>query len=194
MGRPKLLLEVAGQLVIHRVLAALAAAGVAEVHLLARADDEPLRAALRSTTARVHLVDAPTADMRASAERLLEQIAAECRPQPHDAWLLSPADHPTLQPATIRRVLDAGDEQREAIVLPTCLGRRGHPTLFPWPLATAVRDIPAGRGLDWLLQSGHHPVIEVPVDDRGIHANLNTPEDYARLLADWPSRDAHAAP
>ena len=75
-----------------------------------------------------------------------------------------------------------GGAKPQAIGMPVFAGRRGHPTIFPWSLATHVPDIPVGCGLNWLVHNGGVPVQEIPVDDDSIHFDLDTPEDYARLL------------
>ena len=44
----------------------------------------------------------------------------------------------------------AGDYPGRLIV-PTCRGRRGHPTAFAWKHALEVERIPADSGLNWLI-------------------------------------------
>lgn len=183
MGAHKLLLDVGGRTVIHRLVDALLTGGVESVHVLAREDDRPLQQELAQTAACVHTVPAATPDMRSSVEQLLTRLAARVDPQPHDAWLLCPADHPVLRAEVIRRLLETSAAHPGAIVLPTQAGRRGHPTLFPWPLAAEVRGIPPERGLNWLIAHPPAAIIEWPCDDPSILFDLDTPADYERLQA-----------
>ena len=181
MGTHKLLLELRGQPIVAHLAAALAAGGTAGVHLIVREADHPLRERLASLPVRCHTVDPPTPDMRSSVEDLLQRLAEECAPLPHDAWLLCPADHPVLSPEVIRDVLLAGELHPDAVIVPTFAGHRGHPTLFPWSTVETLRQLPAGEGVNALLRRGLHPVVELPVDDPAILRDVDEPQDYERL-------------
>ncbi len=183
MGRHKLLLDVEGRTVIQRLVDALLTGGVESVHVLVREDDRPLHQELDHTAACVHTVPTATPDMRSSVAQLLARLAAQVDPQPHDAWLLCPADHPVLRADVIRRLLETSAAHPGTIVLLTHAGRRGHPTLFPWPLAEAVRTIPPDRGLNWLIAHPPVPLIEAPCDDPSVLIELDTPADYEQLQA-----------
>lgn len=183
MGRSKLLLPVHGRTVVDRVIDAFHSAGIHDVFVLVREDDQPLRHELASTGARVVLAPSATADMRHSVELLLSAIQRDESPHQGDAWLLSPADHPTLSPQVLRALCAAWRAGAGGILVPTCGGRRGHPTLFGWHCAARVADIPADFGLNWLLRQYASEVAEVPVEDPTILWDLDTPADYERLLA-----------
>jgi molybdenum cofactor cytidylyltransferase len=181
MGQPKLLLDVGGETVIRRLIDALSAGGVDEAHVLVRAEDAALRKELERTPAVVHLAAGDPPDMRASVEQLLEQIAATVHPPENAAWLLCPADHPVLNGQVVAQLCAESADRRDAILVPTHDGRRGHPTLFPWRVAACVPQIPAGHGLNWLLQEGGERVVEVAVEEPGVLLDLDDPDDYARL-------------
>lgn len=183
MGRSKLLLPVHGRTVVDHVIDAFHAAGIHDVFVLVREDDQPLRHELASTGVRIVLIPFATADMRHSVELLLAAIHRDEAPHLDDAWLLSPADHPTLNPDALRALCAAWREGAGGILVPTCGRRRGHPTLFSWRYAARVGDIPANHGLNWLLQEYADDVAEVPVEDPTILWDLDTPADYERLLA-----------
>jgi molybdenum cofactor cytidylyltransferase len=74
------------------------------------------------------------------------------------------------------------------IVVPTWQGKRGHPTLIGWGHVAGIRARPAGEGLNLYLRS--QPVVEVAVADSGVLADMDTPEDYARLVREWPAPGA----
>lgn len=182
MGVPKLLLDVAGKPVVTRLIEALQTGGVDSVNILVREEDAPLRELLADLPVTVALAPDATPDMRRSVELLLAQIQQDRQPQPSDAWLLCPADHPVLVADVIARILAARVAHPASILVPVHDHQRGHPTLFPWSTAAAVKSIPAGQGINRLLRDGLVPVIEVTVDNRSILLDLDTPEDYQRLL------------
>lgn len=67
-------------------------------------------------------------------------------------------------------------------VVPLCRGRRGNPVLLGASLFARVAKLSGDEGARRLLQSTAG-VVEVPVDDPGVLADVDTPSDLARLLA-----------
>lgn len=183
MGRHKLLLPLGDRPVVRRVIDAFLAADVRDIFILVRDDDRPLRQELADSGARIVLAPNATPDMRHSVALLLETISRDCAPHDGDAWLLAPADHPTLNVAVVQSLRAAWLGGRGPILVPTYGGRRGHPTLFSWEFAARVRDIPMDRGLDWLLERYAASVEELPLDRPEVLFDLDTPADYERLQA-----------
>lgn len=181
MGQPKLLLRLGEHTVIARVQDALRTGGVDATYVLTRRDDRELQQQIRGNHVCSVVTDEPTADMRASVEILLRQMEVERHPSPEDAWLLVPADHPVLDADVVAALIAAWREKPVGIVVPVFDGRRGHPTLFGWPLAAQVSTIPAGEGLNRLLRDAPDQVREVAVPTAGILQDLDTPADYERL-------------
>jgi molybdenum cofactor cytidylyltransferase len=184
MGRPKLLLPWQGRLVIEQVIAALRAAGIARLLVVVSPDLPELARVASAAGAATFLLAAPTADMRATVEAGLAWIEQTWSPRDEAGWLLVPADHPVLDPSVVRQLLEAWQSQPDrTIFVPTHAGRRGHPTLLAWSEVAALRASPLGEGLNRFIRSRPERTAEVPVDSDLILADLDTPEDYARLLA-----------
>jgi molybdenum cofactor cytidylyltransferase len=188
MGTNKLFLPWGTTTVLGRLLTTLSAAELHGIFVVGRADDAPLRDAvarfnvesLRLEASRVEFLGASPAppDMRASIEHGLARIVDE-GPVPRDAWLVVPADHPLEAASTITALIDAWTRNPSGIVVPTIGGRRGHPTLFGWPLAEGCRTLPPETGLNLLVRSHADAIAEVPVNDPSIRCDLDTPADYA---------------
>jgi molybdenum cofactor cytidylyltransferase len=184
MGRPKLLLPLGSRTVISRMLGALARPEIEATVVVIRPDDEPLRAAVAACGATVLQPALPPSEMRDSVEYALRYIDQNFQPGPLAGWILAPADHPLLDPMVMNRLLTAWSNSSGRILVPIHGGRRGHPTIFPCGLTPDVYALPRDRGLNSLLAS-HSAIIEqVEVDSPGITADLDTPEDYARLQAE----------
>ncbi|MGE3821449.1 MAG: NTP transferase domain-containing protein [Isosphaeraceae bacterium] len=195
MGRPKLTLPVGGIPVIARVVSALRDGGASIVVVVAPPADAPgaldLIQAAEARGAVVVVPDLQPAEMRDSIELALNALEvdaerdADPRREAIVTVLLTPADSPGLQPSTVRQVLERARAEPDRIVVPIVEGRRGHPVALPWTLAREVRQLPAGVGVNALIAERAGRIVELPVDDPGVIADLDTPEDYAR----WSGRD-----
>jgi molybdenum cofactor cytidylyltransferase len=181
MGTHKLLLTIGGQTIVRRLVESLRPV-VRDVWILARGDDEPLQKELE-TIGRVRAVIAESEppEMRDSVERLLDAIEQTDHDRP-EGWMLIPADHPVVRANVLALLAAAFDSNPEAIHLPTHGGRRGHPAVFPWSTVTAVRALPRGRGIDAMVRGGAALVVEHETDEPSVLWDLDTPEDYERLM------------
>ncbi len=181
MGRPKLILPVGGVPLIARVVAALREGGTGRVVVVTAPADTPGASALveaaRAEGAETVTAPAPPPDMRASVELGLEFLGEGPEPS---AVLLTPGDSPGLDAVAVARVIRRAAGAPGRIVVPRHDGRRGHPLLLPWPLASEIRRLPPGVGVNALLARHAETVVFDDADDPGILADLDTPEDYRR--------------
>lgn len=184
MGRPKLALPVAGRTVLEHVVGVLREAGVSPVLVVLGPHVADLAPLAKAAGADVLVLPEATADMRATIERGLAWIEEQVRPAPEDDWLLVPADHPTMKRGIIRELIEARHTCPErSIVVPTWQGKRGHPTLIRWSHVEGIRTHPAGEGLNAYLRCQVGRTLEVRAADASVVEDLDTPEDYAHLLA-----------
>jgi molybdenum cofactor cytidylyltransferase len=181
MGRPKLALPLAGRTVIELVIAALRSGGCHHIVAVIGPHVPQLEKLAVVAGAHVCLLPEPTPDMRATVERGLGWLEERFQPQPRDAWLLAPGDHPTLDAGVVRRLIDEYEHNQNSIIVPTFGGRRGHPSLIPWHHVDAIRAQPTGDGLNAYLRSRASATLEVPVSEQAVLCDLDTPEDYRRL-------------
>jgi molybdenum cofactor cytidylyltransferase len=182
MGRPKLTLPLGGRTVLEHVLGALHRAGVEQPLVVIGPHVPELVPLAEASGAQVLLLGEETADMRATVEHGLRWLEEHRQPSAADNWLLVPADHPTLDAAVVRQLLEARAAHPESsLILPTFEGRRGHPTLISWRHVAAMRALPAGQGLNVYLRQHAAETLELPVTTSAVLCDLDTPEDYERL-------------
>jgi molybdenum cofactor cytidylyltransferase len=98
-----------------------------------------------------------------------------------DAVFVWPVDHPLVERDTVVAMITAFQRTDAPVVVPTHGGRRGHPVLF------AARVIPELLAADPSLGArsvvhAHDDRLELPVPDPGVVADIDTPEDYARVF------------
>jgi len=91
------------------------------------------------------------------------------------AYLVFPVDFPFVRPETLSTILTVYWQSPEAVIRPVCEGHRGHPILIPANLDLDCDD--QGLGLKGIIRNSHLPLIDIPVQDRGILRNINTQED-----------------
>jgi molybdenum cofactor cytidylyltransferase len=183
MGRPKLALPLGPHTVLERVVHALHGGGIDHILVVLGPHLAGLATVAQAAGAHVLPLAEETPDMRATVAHGLGWLAEHFRPRDDDAWLLVPADHPTLDAAVVRQLLAAhATAPDKRVVVPTHAGRRGHPTLISWGLVAGLAAFPAGQGLNVYLRQHAADTLEVAVEQPEILFDLDTPADYARLL------------
>jgi molybdopterin converting factor subunit 1 len=181
MGRAKLLLPLGGATVIEGVVTALRRGGTDRVIVVAPPADAPEGPAIAAAAARagaeVLSPETRPAEMRLSVE--LGLAVLENGPPP---WfvILCPGDAPGMTPNLVARLLGLAARRRDCIVIPCHEGRRGHPIVLTWDVATEVRTLPPDVGVNALVARHADRVVELPVPDPELIADLDTPEDLDR--------------
>jgi molybdenum cofactor cytidylyltransferase len=187
MGEPKLLLRSQGESLIGRVVIALRRGGADRVIVVAPPSDSDrgpdVAAEAREAGAEVLVPTARPAEMRDSIELGLTALA---RGSPPRSVLLTPGDTPGITAEIVAQVLESAFKWPDWIVVPTCEGRRGHPIALPWSLAVVVPTLPDGVGVNELVHRYRDRLVELPVESRGITADMDTPDDLRRWNAQWP--------
>jgi molybdenum cofactor cytidylyltransferase len=182
MGRPKLALPLGERTVLERVVASLREASIEHILVVIAPHVAQLAALAERAGAHVLQLPEPTPEMRATVEAGLRWIEERFHPRPDDAWLLIPADHPTLDPLLVRMLIwDRIESPGASIIVPTHSGRRGHPTLIEWKHVAGIRSLPSGEGLNVYLRRHMAETREVPIEFADILCDLDTPEEYERL-------------
>jgi molybdenum cofactor cytidylyltransferase len=184
MGQPKLALPIGPQTVLERVVRTLQDGGVQQVLVVLGPHVSPLRPLAEAAGAEVLLLEHETPDMRSTVQHALDWLETRHHPGHEDAWLLVPADHPTMSAVVVQTLLETFAKAPTAsILVPTFQGRRGHPTLVAWRHGPGIRSLPEGLGLNAYLRQQMEATRELPVEEATILWDLDTPEDYSRLLA-----------
>lgn len=94
------------------------------------------------------------------------------------------ADQPLVQPATIDALIAAFERDGSPIVVPRYHGQRGNPVLLARPLFPELLAIEGDQGARPVLQAHADQVAWIDVDDLGVTLDIDTPDGYARLVAE----------
>ena len=174
MGAFKPLLPFDGSTVIGRCVANLRGAGAEEIVVVTGHRGEELAEALRGSGVRcVHNPDYARTQMFDSLRLGLRALSPGC-----DAVLLTPGDVPLVRRETIRALLD----ERGGFACPVCGGRRGHPVALDAAFLPALLGWSGEGGLRGAVAALGIPVFPVETDDAGMLLDLDTPEDYGKVL------------
>ncbi len=101
-----------------------------------------------------------------------------------DAAIVSLVDRPPARDETLRRLCEVftqAYEQDKWAVIPQFGERHGHPIIVGREMITAFLAAPVASSARDVEHSLEGRIVYVPVDDPWVVANVDTPEDYARL-------------
>lgn len=105
----------------------------------------------------------------------VEDIAPMC-----ERILIMPMDLPAILESTIEKVLsiDAG------MVRTTFKGEPGHPIIITSEFAKTLKEYKGDGGLRGAMESSNIPITSLDVDDAAVKFDIDTPEEYQRLI-EW---------
>lgn len=110
------------------------------------------------------------------------RIGLEALPPDGAGAAVLPVDLPRVRADTVAQLLEAFDGEGVLVVRPTFQGRPGHPTLFARSLFAELRGPGLPDGAESVVAAHESRIVDVPVDDPGVVENVNTPEDYRRIV------------
>lgn len=179
MGRPKAALTVApgGATFVAAIADTLGRTSVRDLVVVAGAHPLAVREALAGRA--VPVIDNPRWP-EGQLSSLLAGLAA-VDGSGVEAVLVALVDCPLVRAATVDALLEAWRRTRAPIVRPIHAGRHGHPVVFDRAVFEDLRAAPPDRGAKAVLQQHAGMVLDLPVDDAGVLADVDTPADYEAL-------------
>jgi len=99
------------------------------------------------------------------------------------AALVTLVDVPLVSPATVRAVVEHYHRTRAVIVRPTRGQEHGHPLLIARSLFAALRAADPAAGAKPIVRAHATEVGDLPIDDDGAFLDVDTPDEYARLVS-----------
>ena len=186
MGTPKAALPLGGGrgTVLGRVISTLQAGGVPDVSVVAGAHIDAVRLAIPPASG-VRLIEHPGwRDGQLSS--LLAGLQAVEEP-PLQALMVTLVDVPLVSPSTVAAVVAEWRRTRAPIVRPARGDQHGHPVIFDRHVFNDLRAADVTVGAKAVFALHRDRIVNVEVADPGAFEDIDTPEDYDRLL----DRTAH---
>ncbi len=188
MGSPKALLDFLGLPFAVRILEALEALEVKTRVIVLGPDAPRIQPVLAGHDCMIVENLEPETGPIASLRVALRAL----QPLQPSAVLVWPVDLPHVRVTTVERLLETHRRTETPAVVPTFGERRGHPVIWGSALFSELLESPAAtrEGARAVLHRHEKDVVSVPVDDPAVIDELNTPEDYERLVREW-NRDIY---
>jgi len=177
MGSPKALLQYRGKSFLEHLLAVTEHPEIAVRRIVLGADAGPITQALALPADDIVL----NPDWRRGQ---LGSIHAALRSLPPDTEgiLLCLVDHPLVGAKLVGRLIQVFYATKRPIILPVCLGRRGHPVIFSASVYGELLVAPLDKGARTVVWAHNHDLAEVPTNDQGCLRNINDPATLAELV------------
>lgn len=178
LGRPKQLLPLGTRPVLAHTLANASAAALDGVIVVLGHKAATIRQQIDLSGARVIINDAYREGQSTSLRAGLAAL-----PPDADAALFILGDQPLIGPAILDALIAARRSSAAPIVMPTYAGQRGNPVLIASALFPELAAITGDQGARGVIRAHAAEVHDVPIAGDPPTDDLDTQEDYDRLLA-----------
>jgi len=176
MGRQKALLRVEGRTFVRRILDTLRDGGIDEIAVVLRPQHPEAAGEVAAGAGRVVLN--PRAD-EGQLSSLIAGLDAVDVPGV-DFVLVTLVDVPLIQSSTVRALVSRAAVSPAPILRATFRGAHGHPVVFKRDVFAALRAADPSAGAKAVVRAVQ--VEDVEVDDPFVVRDVDTPEEYARMI------------
>lgn len=178
MGTPKALLDAGGRSFLARILGSLKEGGAEPLIVVVRSLEDPISDEARSLGGKAILNPDPSAGPVSSLQAGIRRL-----PEDAQGVLFAPVDHPLFSPATVRALMAGFMDSGAPLVVPAFEGWRGHPVLFGRALFPELLEEDLPEGARTVVRRYLSERLQLAVDDPGILANIDTPEEYEKYFS-----------
>ena len=169
-----------GETVLSRIVSVLLQGGVPRVAVVAGAHIDAVRRAMPATERRAFVVEHP-----GWAEGQLSSLLAGLNAiddADFEAVLVTPVDVPLVSVSTVEALIREWRRTRAPIVRPVHGPRHGHPVIFDRSVFEELRAADRDTGAKAVFAIHRDQILDVEVEDAGAFEDMDTPEDYQRVL------------
>ncbi len=180
MGRPKALLPTGaegGETFLERLVGVAERAGLEPVRVVAGEQLEEIAAAMPQLAKL--LVRNPNPELGQLSSL---RVGLRALPEGAEGAVVFLVDHPLVEESTVALLLERFRRSRRPIVIPSYEGRRGHPVLFGRAVFAEFFAAPLQEGARFVVRGRPELVDTVEVDDPGVLADIDTPEQYEKMM------------
>lgn len=176
MGQPKMLLPWGKTSVLGKVITTFRDAGVEEVIVVTGGNREHIEALVDVSARTIFNHDFAKEEMLSSIQTGLSGLK-----QGTEAILIALGDQPQVQEGCVRQIMDAFQESRASIVVPSFKMKRGHPWLVAKSLWDEILQMHSPESMRDFLNRHSEEIRYVEVGNNSILQDLDTLEDYLKF-------------
>ncbi len=184
MGRPKLLLPLGEETVIENVLNKIKASKLTGCLVVVNLQDKIITELARRFSFAIVINPNPERGMLSSIIAGISQL-----PPGAEAMVVFLGDQPLITSTLVDLLIVSYRVKGKGIVVPTYQGKRGHPVLIDLKYRQEIVQLNPETGLRSLLWQHPEDVLELPVEEAGVTVDLDTAEDYLRLLQELSAKN-----
>lgn len=181
MGQPKQLLPFRGRTVIEQVVENALTSSVQRVIVVLGHKAEHIKPLLERRTITTVINNAYETGQSSSLRAGLKAIPAN-----FDAALFLLGDQPLVTAEIIDLLIASFAESHPPIVIPTFDGQRGNPVLFSRETFPLMDTLSGDCGARTLFREYAGRILSIEVHTPAILMDLDTEQDYRRLLREFP--------
>jgi molybdenum cofactor cytidylyltransferase len=108
--------------------------------------------------------------------------AVNSLPPGTDGMMLCLVDHPLITAALVGELISKFYSSQRLVVVPTYLGKRGHPVIFSSKLYPELLAAPTDKGARAVVWAHAVDLLEVPTAEEGVILNLNDPDTMRKAM------------
>ncbi|MHC4664009.1 MAG: molybdenum cofactor cytidylyltransferase [Planctomycetota bacterium] len=186
LGRPKQLLPLGDSTIIERVVENLRNANVIEVIVVLGHESEKISSKLVPADF-VKVIHNPEYEegMGSSIRCGMRHAAAHS-----DGYLISLGDKPLVDTNIVNLLVEEFYMCDKKIVVPAYKGERGHPVVISRAYRDELANLRGDTGARDLLSVHADEVLEIPLQSDAVLVDIDTVEDYERLLGKLRNSDS----
>lgn len=180
-GSPKALARLNQETVLEHVQSILLDSPLAEIIVVLGPHAEAIKPLLRKHKKIKTVYNADyQLGQTSSFKKGLEAVSSAAQ-----GVLLLPLDYPFLQKATLVHLAEFFLKEKPLILIPTHNGKKGHPPIFNISLKKEFLILDNASGVNEIIHRHPSKIHLLPVNDPGVLATFNTPEEFAKLKAEF---------
>lgn len=177
MGSPKMLLPIGETTIIEQTIDNVLHSMVGDILVVLGAGHAKIRESIAERPVKYCINDDYKKGMLSSVKCGLISL-----PQDFDTVLFYPGDQPLISPAITDMLISAYRNSSRGIIIPVHNGRRGHPLLVGSRYRNEIMLLDNNEGLKGLAQKFPEDVLEVEVGTPDILTDIDTQDDYLKLI------------
>ena len=177
MGTPKALLNFAGKTFIEKIVADYREIGCDPIIVVTGEHTDVIRKVVDSYNILCVVNDHPESGPFSSLKIGVNVLSRDCA-----GFFVAPVDHPAVAVQTLRRMLQRWQSNSQQAIKPTYRGSGGHPVLMGRKWIKYIQEWPISSNLRRLMREKSDNVINLPISDPGILINVDSKDDYHKLL------------